>query len=310
MATHKALGRGLDALFTSTPAKPIPAMPSTSATATEETAVPQGEVRDIPVSAIKPNRHQPRTYFDPAALEELSASIRLHGLAQPLLVTETAMPGEYELVVGERRLRASKLAGLETVPCTIKRLTNRERFEIALIENLQRQDLNAMEEAVALAGLMKEYDLTQDQVASAIGKSRSSVANVLRLLKLHEDIQDALRAGKITEGHAKCLAGLAEHSEQLRFLEKILKENLSVRDLEALLTQGKPSTRLKTAAVSTRSPEVVRYEDYFQKLLGRRVEIKTEGKKGWLKLEFYSPTDLDTLCKKLGLLTDENAPRF
>lgn len=262
---------------------------------------PANSVREIPLSQIKPNRHQPRTEFDQDALVELAQSIRSHGLAQPLLVTETATPGEYELVAGERRLRASKMAGLSTVSCTVKKLTNRERFEVALIENLQREDLNALEEATALDGLMKEYNLTQEDVASAIGKSRSTVANVLRLLRLHEDVQAALRAGTITEGHAKCLAGLSEHTEQLRLLVQVIDEKLSVRDLEALLSLTPGAKKRNAPKTKTLLPEVQKYQEELQKNLARRVEIQTNGKKGWLKFEFYNPEDLDALCQKLGL---------
>lgn len=275
--------------------------------------LPSGEnanlIKHIPVSSIKPNRHQPRTNFDPVALEELSQSIRAHGLAQPLMVTESA-PGEYELVMGERRLRAAKMAGLETVPCTIKKLSNRDRFELALVENLQREDLNAMEEAIALDGLMKEFDLTQDQVATAIGKSRSAVANILRFLRLHEDVQAALRSGAISEGHAKCLAGVTEHSEQLRLLKRIISENMTVRDLEALLFAEKPDKRrgASSAAAKEPLPEVKEYEEEFQRVLGRRVEIQTSGKRGWIRFAFYSPWDLDLLCKRLGLIKEENGP--
>ncbi len=294
MAGHKALGRGLDALLGSRPERPL--------TDGAVAPAPRGaEIRDIPVGNIKPNRHQPRTEFDPASIEELSQSIKVHGLAQPLMVTETGIPGEYELVVGERRLRASKLAGLATVPCTVRTLSNRQRFEVALIENIQRQDLNALEEAVALDGLMREYTLTQEEVAAAIGKSRSTVANTLRLLRLHEHVQMAVREGKISEGHAKCLAGVADHAEQLRLLGRVLNENLSVRELEALVANQKPAKKGE-AAPRQSIPEVRRYEEMFQRLLGRRVELKTNGSKGSLKIEFYSPEDLDTLCARLGLL--------
>lgn len=297
MAGHKALGRGLDALFASTNTKkletPLP---------TSNVAVATGnEIKEVPVDKIRPNRHQPRTNFDPASLEELAQSIRAHGVAQPILVTETA-PGEYELVAGERRLRASKLAGLTTIPCTIKKLSNRQRFEVALVENIQRQDLNALEEAVALEGLMREYQLTQDQVASAIGKSRSTIANVLRLLRLHEEVQSAVRSGQISEGHAKCLAGLAEHSEQLRLLEKITKENLSVRELEALVAGSKPEKKTASKKAGTALPEARKYEEEFQRSLLRRVQMKTNGKKGWLNFEFYSPEDFELLCQQLGLV--------
>jgi ParB family chromosome partitioning protein len=294
MATgHKALGRGLEALFASSASK-SPVATAASAPAVE----PANLVREIPVEKIRPNRHQPRTYFDLEALEELAQSIKQHGLAQPLLVTETATPGEYELVAGERRLRASKLAGLVAVPCTIKKLSNRDRFEVALIENIQRQDLNALEEAVALDGLMREYTLTQEDVANAIGKSRSAVANVLRLLKLHENVQTALRSGTISEGHAKCLAGVPEHAEQLRLLERIVSEQLSVRQLEALLGD-RPVKKAATSAKPV-SVEVQKYQEQLQRVLGRRVDLQTNGKKGWVKLEFYTPEDLDQLCQKLG----------
>ncbi len=301
MAGHKALGRGLEALFSSAQAKVKTDAPvATAPTATID--APVNQIREISVSHIKPNRHQPRTQFDPAALQELADSIKSHGLAQPLLVTETAMPGEYELVAGERRLRASKMAGLTVVPCTVRKMSNRERFEVALIENIQRQDLNALEEAAALDGLMKEYDLTQEDVATAIGKSRSAVANVLRLLRLHEDVQAAVRAGTISEGHAKCLAGVAEHTEQLRLLIKIIEEHLSVRQLEALLAPGTFKKKSANFGPKAALPEVLKYQEEIQRVLGRRVEIQSSGgKKGWIKFEFYNPEDLDTLCQKLGL---------
>lgn len=291
---HKALGRGLDALFGSNPQRATPAGATTA-------PVSGSEVREIPVSNIKPNRHQPRTNFDEAALQELASSIRSHGLAQALLVTESALPGEYELVAGERRLRASKMAGLAMVPCVVKKLSNRERFEVALVENIQREDLNALEEAVALEGLMREYALTQEDVAAAIGKSRSSVANTLRLLRLHEAVQDALRGGSISEGHAKVLAGLAEHSEQLRLLDLIVTGSLSVRELEALIGKDRSAKSGAQKPAREAAPEVRRYEESLQHALGRKVELKTNGTKGHLRIEFYSPSDLDELCQKLGL---------
>ncbi len=297
MAGHKALGRGLDALFASTKTQKLEVPPEING------VVASGnEIKEIALDKIRPNRHQPRTEFNPASLEELAQSIRSHGVAQPVLVTETDTPGEYELVAGERRLRASKLAGLTTIPCTIKKLSNRQRFEVALVENLQRQDLNALEEAVALEGLMREYSLTQDQVASAIGKSRSTIANVLRLLRLHENVQSAVRSGTISEGHAKCLAGIAEHSEQLRLLEKITKENLSVRELEVLISGSKSQKKSGVSRSVSAIPEAKKYEEEFQRLLLRRVNMKTNGKKGHLSFEFYSPEDFELLCQQLGLM--------
>ena len=301
MAAHKALGRGLEALFSAHQSTKEFRLP------VDRVVTVQGknDIRELAIDSIKPNRHQPRAYFDQTALEELAESIKIHGLAQPLIVTETPTPGEFELVVGERRLRASKLAGLTHVPCIVKKMTNRERLELALIENIQRQDLNAMEEAVAMDSLMKEFSLTQEEVAVALGKSRSAVANVLRFLRLHENIQGAIRSGQISEGHAKCLAGVQEHSEQLRLLDKIIGDNLSVRDLEALISSTKPEKKSHDAAEArVISPEIKHYEEEFQRVLGRRVEIQTTGKKGWLRFAFYSPWDLDILCKRLGLIKE------
>jgi ParB family chromosome partitioning protein len=298
------LGRGLEALFSATPGAPKPDVRAAVETATAVTSA--HDVRDISITKIKPNRHQPRSTFDENALQDLAESIKVHGIAQPLVITETVTAGEFELVMGERRLRAAKMAGLEKVPCVVRKLSNRERFELALIENIQREDLNAMEEAMAVDGLMKEFNLTQEQVALTLGKSRSGVANVLRYLRLHENIQAALRSGQINEGHAKILAGVPEHSEQLRLLEKIVNQNLSVRDLEALIqNENVPTKGKKAAGRREPSAEVKRYEEEFQRVLGRRVEIQTSGKKGWMRFAFYSPWDLDILCKRLGLIKDE-----
>lgn len=296
MAQHKALGRGLNALFSAQ----APAKGREAAAPAREDASP--DVREIAVAHIRPNRHQPRTQFDPAALEELALSIRTHGVAQPLVVTKAPEADQYELVVGERRLRAAKLAGLETVPCLVRTFSNRQRFEVALVENIQRQDLNGLEEAVALAGLMREYGLTQEQAALAIGKSRSAVANTLRFLRLHEDVQGALREGRISEGHAKVLAGLSEHAEQLRWLEKIETEKLTVRDLEHGLAPKAPKKKKSAGNGATaKSPDIARYEEDIQRVLGRRVDIQTDGKKGWIRFAFYSPWDLEMLLKKLEL---------
>jgi ParB family chromosome partitioning protein len=305
MAGHKALGRGLEALFSSQSGTK-PDVKAAVETFSTVTASATHDVRDVAVEKIKPNRHQPRTDFNQEALEELADSIRTHGIAQPLIVTETLPGGEFELVMGERRLRAAKMAGLAQVPCVVRKFSNRERFELAIVENIQREDLNGMEESLAIDGLMKEFNLTQEQVALALGKSRSAVANTLRFLRLHESVQSALRSAQISEGHAKILAGVPEHSEQLRLLEKIIDQKLTVRDLEGLIqNESVPTKGKKAAARREPSPEVKAYEEAFQRILGRRVELQTSGKKGWMKFAFYSPWDLDILCKRLGLMKDD-----
>jgi ParB family chromosome partitioning protein len=289
MTQHKALGRGLGALLGPAPA----AQPANGER--------NDEVAKISVDKIRPNRFQPRTQFDPAALAELSESIKAHGLAQPLLVSPSAVPGEYELVAGERRLRASKMAGLSTVPCVIKTVSDRERHELSLIENLQRADLNALEEAQSLSRLMREFGLTQEDAANAVGRSRSAVANKLRLLDLPKSLQDALMSGEITEGHAKALLGISDLSRQAELGARILREKLTVRDVETLVADWstlKKSGKLKTAR--RKNPDVVHLEESLQKILDRKVEIDVKAKsKGWLSLEFYSAEDLHKLTQHL-----------
>lgn len=284
---HKALGRGLDALLK--PVAPAPAEPGA------------GGAAQIPVDKIRPNRYQPRTQFNPESLQELADSIKAHGLAQPLLVSPSAVPGEYELVAGERRLRASKLAGLAEVPCVVRQVTERERHELSLIENIQREDLNPLEEAEALKKIMQEFSATQEEVARALGRSRPAVANKLRLLELPEAVRQALRDGQITEGHARALLGLSDADRQAELGQRVLREKLTVRDVERLVTDWQAAKRDGTVRPAKRKdPDLRHLEEELQKSLGRRVEIQARGqKKGWLRLAFYSVDDLDALVAQL-----------
>jgi ParB family chromosome partitioning protein len=283
-----ALGRGLDALL----------KPSSSASGGDGA---RGGAAQIPVDKIKPNRSQPRVRFREDSLRELADSIKAHGLAQPVLVSATAVPGEYELVAGERRLRASKMAGLTTIPCVIRQVTDRERHEIALIENLQREDLNPAEEARSIRRLMDDYAVTQEEVARALGKSRPAVANKLRLLDLPEDALKALEDGLLTEGHARALLGVEDVAGREEMARRILAERLTVRDVEKLVLDWKSargSGRVRTP--KRKNPDVRHVEEELQRHLGRRVGIESRGRqKGWVKLEFYSLDDLDILLKHL-----------
>jgi ParB family chromosome partitioning protein len=284
---RKALGRGLEALL-----KPG----SGSGPAADGQAVVK-----IPVDKVRPNRHQPRTRFTPDSLAELSESIKVHGLAQPLLVTASAVPGEYELVAGERRLRAARMAGLVDVPCVVRQLTDRERHELSLIENIQREDLNPLEEAESMRKLMDEVGLTQEELARRLGKSRSALANRLRLLELPQMLRNALLEGLITEGHARALLGLADRTQQEELGKRVVQEKLTVRDVEKLVLDWASAARTGRVKTPRRKNADVRHlEEDLQRTLSRRVVIDARAKnKGWVRLEFYSLDDLDSLVARL-----------
>ena len=219
MADKKGLGRGLDSLFDIN---------------TEDSGV-----TEVMLSEIEPNRDQPRKDFDEQALNELAASIKKHGLIQPILV-RAKQSGGYEIVAGERRWRASRIAGLRTVPVVVREMSERQVMEVALIENLQREDLNPVEEALGYRSLMVSYSLTQEQIAETMGKSRSAVANALRLLELDPNETEQLKAGKITAGHARCLLSVEKGSAIRRDMLKAALSGASVRELEALAKEAKP----------------------------------------------------------------------
>jgi ParB family chromosome partitioning protein len=291
MTKKRALGRGLGAL--------IPAGEALAATA-------QGSatgVRQVSVSAIAPNPHQPRQHFDPQALEELAASIREHGLIQPLIVSESpqvTQPGiEYSLIAGERRLEAAKLAGLDTVAVIVKEATPQQMLELALVENIQRADLNPLEEAAAYQQLAADFGLTQQQIADRVGKNRVSVANALRLLRLPDFCRNMLAGGQISEGHARALLGLEDEEELMeRVLKAVIKQHLSVRQTEEMVR------RLRTASPSpkatrTVAPETRALEDEFAQALGTKVSLSRSKKGGRLTIHFFSEEELHGLYQIL-----------
>lgn len=279
---HKALGRGLEALLT--PSRTVEGPPN--------------RVTMVSVDKIRPNKHQPRVHFSEESLESLAASLKTHGVAQPLLVSPSAVPGEFELVAGERRLRAAKKAGLREVPCAVRNVTERERHELALVENIQREDLNPLEEAESLRKLMDAFAVTQEDMARALGRSRSAVANKLRLLDLPEEFKAALRAGRLTEGHARALLGISDPTQRLEAGRRILVENLTVRDVENL-GANRYSSR-KSSPRAEKDADARRWEEELQKDLSRKVELQIRGKnKGWVRLAFYSFEDLDVLVRTL-----------
>ena len=252
----------------------------------------------LPISQVEPGLNQPRKRFDPESLEDLAQSIRQHGIIQPLTVRRLAS-GYYQIIAGERRWRAAKLANLMEVPAVIIEADDRKVMELALIENLQREDLNPVEEARGFQTLMAEYGLTQEQVAERMGKSRPAIANTLRLLALPEEVLNLVEEGLLSAGHARTLLSLPSPKLQMECAQRIVAENLSVRQTEALvkalLREKKDKPKL--------SDEIALYlgeaEKNLSGCLGRKVKIAHKGKKGRIELEYYNPEDLEALLEAL-----------
>ncbi|MBQ2791884.1 MAG: ParB/RepB/Spo0J family partition protein [Oscillospiraceae bacterium] len=278
MATKKkgGLGKGLDALFM-------------------DNTTESGPVT-LRIAEIEPNREQPRKEFDESALADLADSIREHGVIQPLLVRP--MPtGGYQLVAGERRWRASRMAGLTEVPVVIRELSDHETMELALIENLQRQDLNPMEEALGYQSLMNEYAMTQEQVSKVIGKSRPAIANSLRLLSLPTPVVELVREGKLSAGHGRALLALDSEEAILEAAELAVKKGMSVRETEKLAQQAKKEPKKPVL-----KPEDTYYKELelaLTQVLGRQVSVTAKGKTRRLSVEFFDKDDLAALAEKL-----------
>ena len=267
-------------------------------------AAPLSGLTEVPVRAITPNPHQPRMQFDEQALQELADSIREHGLIQPLIVVRTS-EDQFTLIAGERRWRAAQLAGLEALPVVIKDVAPQQMLEIALVENVQRADLNALEEALAYKQLIEEFGLTQDQVAQRVGKSRVAVANTLRLLKLPEPIKARLADGLITEGHARALLTIGDAAVQQHLLSQIVKSGLNVRQTEELvrrLMEDHPkakkaqssSTPHRSSGADTRA-----LEERMRRSLGTKVTLSRSKKDGTIVIHFYSEEELDAIYRRI-----------
>ena len=280
--TKKVLGQGLDAL--------IPEFDAGTG--------PQGEdYLHCDMDVIVPNRFQPRQHFRTPELEELSRSIQTQGILQPLLVRKVAEG--YELIAGERRLRAAKLAGLTQVPVVIKQISDAELLEISIVENIQRENLNPLEEAEAYHQLITEFNLTQDQAAGRVGKSRSAVANLLRLRQLSEPIKASIRDCQISMGHARALLGVEAPAQQTAIWQAIVTNGLSVRQTEALVKRLKTAQTKKTPPPSSANIYLDDIAAELSRDFGTRVQIKRQGHKGRLEIEFYNDTDLDRLLTLL-----------
>lgn len=291
------LGRGLGAL--------IPQR------AANETAVSSG-VREIQLAQIEPNPHQPRKRFPNETLDELAASIREHGLIQPLVLKEITTPygSRYQLIAGERRWRAAQRAGLNAVPAIVKGATPQQMLEIALVENVQRADLNALEEAEAYRQLIQEFELTQEQVAQKVGKDRTTVSNALRLLKMPKALKEAVLNESISEGHARALMQISEGAKQEKLLAHVVDEHLSVRQTEELVRRSLALThsqRPKNSSDSTRKPssaprpsaDTHSIEEDLRRALGTKVELYRSQRGGKIVIEFYSDEELEAIYEKL-----------
>jgi ParB family chromosome partitioning protein len=261
----------------------------------EKVSYADAKIQEIDVAKISPNPFQPRKVFEQAALRELADSIKEHGVIQPLVVTQT--PVGYELVVGERRFRAAQLAGLERVPAIIKEaMVDQTKLEVALIENIQRQELNPIEEAQAYERLMKTFNLTQDQVAKKVGKSRPAVANTVRLLNLPAEIQRAVIEGKLMEGHARALLGLNDPEKMLLMYKVVIEQNLNVRQVESKVRELMTRRQMDSAAPD---PKLLAMESELRGKLGTQVKIQRQGQGGKITIEFFSDEELSELIHKM-----------
>lgn len=251
------------------------------------------KVWEVPVSKINTDAKQPRKNFDPEELQELADSIKTHGILQPLIVSERE-DGGYDLVAGERRLRAARLAGLVVAPVVVKKLEDREKLEVALVENIQRAGLNPVEEAFAYKRLVEEFGLTQEEAAEKVGKSRPAVANIIRLLDLPEEARTALVEKKINAGQARALLSLGSKPEILDMLSSMLGEKITVRELER--TAGKKKA---AAGKSRKDPNIMFLEDKLRKSLDTKVNITQKGETGTVTIFYYSKEELKKLMEKL-----------
>ena len=274
--SRRALGRGLDAL-----------LPAAS----------ESGVQTVDVDRIGPNPNQPRQRFERSALEQLAASIREHGILQPMVVTD-AGAGRFRLIVGERRWQAAKLAGMREVPVLVKEASDRQTLELALIENVLRADLNPLEEATAYQRLIQDFGLTHQQVAEQVGRSRVAISNTMRLLALPEALKRAVIEERISEGHARALLGLPSKADQLAALERVERDDLNVRQTEQLVQRLLGPSRGPASAARI-DPDVIAAEEDLRRALGTKVSLRHGKRGGKIVIEYFSPDEFDTLYRRL-----------
>ena len=330
MAKHSGLGKGLDALLaeqgnfeleselektaipetiqTTIPSEPVP-VPAAEITRNPVRNLPAGISVDengtlwVNPNLLKPNPHQPRHYFDEEKLAELTESVKKDGVLNPVII-EDALDGTFYIIAGERRTRAARAAGLERVPIMLKRYSDSRKLEVALIENIQRTDLNPVEEAEAYYEIMQLEGITQDEVAERVGKSRSAVANAIRLLRLPEDIRTSLAAGTISAGHARALLSIDDPRSQRTLYKKIQSQGISVRQTEKLAQEARAELAGKTAAPrtqaqDTRDPNLIAIEQKFIEELGTKVQVRGDFNSGTIIIDYFTKDDLDRIYNRI-----------
>ena len=297
MAPKKGgLGRGLDALF----ADAVPVTEKTNEKPVSRSKEPENDsgeerVKYLSIHNVKPNSNQPRKTFDEDKIAELADSIRENGIIQPIIVRKKGR--SYEIVAGERRWRAAIKADLKEIPCIVRDISDEQNMLLAIIENMQREDLNPIEEAEGLNQMVKTYGLTQEQISKSVGKSRPYIANSLRLLKLPDYVKDLMADGTLSAGHGRALVSVEDEKKRRSITDKIIKNGLSVRETEKLIQEqsGKP----KKPAKKAKDPDLARVEEDLKEALGTRVSIKHSGKKGKIEIEYFSRDELERLIDML-----------
>ncbi|PWB38555.1 MAG: hypothetical protein C3F02_03175 [Parcubacteria group bacterium] len=279
------LGKGLGAL--------IPNKKNQNSAAVDDAIADGQRIQQVPITAVKSNPWQPRTYFDRDKLEELAESIKQHGILQPLVVTREG--DGYQLIAGERRLKAAEILGMSEVPVIVKVVSNRDKLELSIIENIQRSDLNPLEEANSYKRLMDEFGLSLEAIANQVGKNISTISNSLRLLSLPIVIKEALSEGKITASHAKLILSYQTKNEQIKVFKKILKSNLTVQALYDLTKKDHPKNKIDTGA----DPVLGSWEEKLSKALSAKVSISKRGERGQIKIDFFSHEELKNILDKL-----------
>ena len=281
MIMKKGLGKGLEALISST----------------NQLEENNRNVLEIKINDVEPNAEQPRKVFDQEKLETLAQSIKEHGVVQPIVVRKEG--ARYIIVAGERRWRASKMAGLKTIPVVVKDLTDKEVMEIALIENLQREDLNPIEEAEAYQRLMNEFQMTQEDVSKVVGRSRAAIANSVRLLSLAKEVQEMISDGRLTSGHARTLITINDNQRQKELATQIIEKGLNVRDTEKLAAKEDKRSVPKKAAKSKDKPEVTDLVENLKMIFGTKIELQRGKDKGKIVIEYYSDEEFDRIIELL-----------
>jgi ParB family transcriptional regulator, chromosome partitioning protein len=295
MSKKKVLGRGLSALLSDTPEDEKLDVDVTSPVRERETKVVSDSINEILLSEIETNPFQPRQHFDQEALKELSESIKVHGIIQPITVRKFSN-NQYQLISGERRFQASKLAGLTKIPAYVRTADDQQMLEMALIENIQRENLNPIEISLSYQRLISECNLKQEELGDRVGKSRSTVTNYLRLLKLPPDIQIAMRDNKLTMGHARAIINVENSDSQLYIFKKTLAEDLSVRKVEELARELTSNKEKPTTTYPSAQPkEVTQLQTRLSSHFGTKVSVKSDGKKGDIRIPFLSIEDLNRI---------------